>query len=300
MANAYTRIQDIIDPEVLADQANAKFPENLVIGGTSLVVVDSMFPVGSPGTEFKIPFWKKMAGFAAMTEGVALETARVNADAEYATVQRAGAAWAVFDTAELVSMADPHDAIGNQIARLAAEYVDDALVGRCNKSPNASDITGTGDGTINTDAITTAMITYMGDQYAKFLAGGALIMHSKVYGDLLKTDAITNEYQSGLGVMKTGVIPTLLGLPVLVSDRVTTSVVSSVTHYNTYIVGPGALALFYQRNLQVEFDRDVLLQADVIVGTLHFAPHLFGWDSKTDSQKAESAKSIGVVRIKSK
>lgn len=300
MPNVYTAIADIIDPEVLADQASAKFTDNLVIGNTGLVLVDPLFPIGSPGTEFKVPFWKRMTGFAAMSEGTALTTNKVTADAEFATVLRAGGAWAVYDTATLVSMADPHGEISSQIARRAAEYVDDKLVLTADKSPNLKDISATGAGTIDPDSITASMIESMGDQYAKFLSGGALIMHSKVYGDLLKLDAIQNQYQSGMDVLKTGLVPTIVGLPIIVSDRVTKSTVSSVTYYNSYIVGPGALALFHQRTLKVEFDRDILLQADVIASTMHFAPHLFGWDSKTDAQKAEDARSITVVKIKSK
>jgi hypothetical protein len=131
------------------------------------------------------------------------------------------------------------------------------------------------------------------------IGGGALIMHSKVYGDLLKLDAIQNQYQSGMNVLQTGMIPTLLGMPIYLSDRVTTTTVSAVTSYQTYVVGPGALALFYQRPVKVEFDRDILLQADVVAATVHFAPHLFGYDDKTSAVKAEDNKSIHVVSIKS-
>jgi hypothetical protein len=133
----------------------------------------------------------------------------------------------------------------------------------------------------------------------KMLQGGALVMHSKVYGDLLQLGVIQNQYQFGGDVLKTGVIPTLLGLPIFVSDRVTVNVVSTVNKYQTYIVGPGALALFYQRQVQVEFDRDILLSADVIAATVHFSPHLFGWDDKTNAQAAEDAKSIRCVNVKS-
>lgn len=295
-----TAIADIIDPEVLGDQASAIWPDKLVLGNSSLVSVDTEFPLGSPGTKFKMPFWKRIAGFGALTEGTAMTTNKVTAGAEHATVQRGGNAYEVYDTASLVSKADPTAEIAGQVAQVAANYVDDALVVRMNKTPNKYDASGVGAGTMTVDAIITGLITYLGDAYANMIGSGAIIMHSKVYGDLLKLGVIQNQYQSGMDVLKTGTIPTLLGLPIMLSDRVTTATISSVTHYYSYVVGPGALALFHQRGLKVEFDRDILLQADIIAATVHFATHLFGWDDLTDAQVAQDAKSITVVRIQTK
>jgi HK97 family phage major capsid protein len=297
---AVTAISDIIDPEVMSDQVSAKFPDMLVLGKTPMVVTSSQFPMGSPGTEFKIPFWKRVNGFGSLTEGVAMTPAKIQAAAEYATVQRAGAAYEVYDTAQLVSMADPTSEIASQIARRAAEYLDAALVTMLDKSPNSYDNTGNGAGTLTADALITGLVTKLGDNYQSMVGGGAIIMHSKPYSDLMKLGVIQNQYQSGMDVLRTGMIPTLLGMPVFVSDRVTTATVSSVLNYNTYIVGAESLGLFFQRDVKVEFDRDILLQADVIASTVHFAPHLFGYDSKTSAVVAEDNKSIPVVVVKSK
>jgi hypothetical protein len=291
---AVTQISDIINPEVLGDQVSAKFPDMLVLGNSSLVEVDTEFPLGSPGTQFKMPFWKRIGAFGSMTEGAALTPGKITADAEFAIVQRAGAAYEVYDTAALVSKSDPVGEVADQIARRAAEFVDNAIVVTgCDATPNVSDAST---GTITVNTVIAALLK-LGDNYSKLLAGGALIMHSKVYGDLVQLGVIQNQYQSGMDFLKTGVVPTLLGLPIMISDRVTQVTVSSVVHYNTYIVGPGALALFYQRAVRVEFDRDILYQADIIAATVHFAPHLFGWDDVSNTQKAEQAKSIHVVKL---
>lgn len=306
MPSYYTAIADVINPEVLGDQVSAKFPTHLVLGSTNAVSVDSSFPMGSPGTEFKIPFWKRVTGFSSMSEGSALSTNKVSADAEFATVQRAGAAYEVYDTAALVSKADPVGEISSQIARRAAEFVDGALVLMCDKTPNTTDITGVSSGTMTVDAITNSLISGLGDQFAGMTSSGYVVMHSKVMGDLMKLGLIQNLYQAGIDVVKTGMIPGILGMPIIVSDRVTAPVVASTTAaaaystYHTYIVGPETLGLFYQRNVKVEFDRDVLLQADIIVATVHFAPHLYGYDSKTSAVKAEDNRQIRVTRILSK
>lgn len=300
---AYTAISDIIDPQVLADQIAAKFPEMLVLGNSNLVEVDTTFPLGSPGTKFTIPFWKRIGSFGSLVEGTPLTPGKIQASSEKAVVQRAGLALEVLDTASLVSKADPMSEISTQVARRAAEYIDAALVTEANKTPNTFDGTSlgpSGAGTLDQNTIVKAVTEKMGDQYFKMLSGGRIIMHSKVYGDLLQLGAIQNQYQFEGDVMKSGVVPTLMGLPIMVSDRVTTAVVSSVTQYKTYVVSPGALALFYQRMVNVEFDRDILLKADIISADVHFAPHLFGWDDDANAQAAEDTKSIPVVQITTK
>jgi len=300
---ALTKIADIIDPEVLADQISAKFPENLVLGSTDLVEVDSTFPLGSPGTKFKIPFWKRIATFSDLSEGTAMTPNKISTGSEYATVLRGGVAFEVTDQAQLVSMADPVGEISDQLARRAAEYIDAKLVAQLENTPNTFDqktLQVDTKETLTQNAIIAALTTELGDQYFKLLSGGAVILHSKVYGDLLQLGAIQNQYQSGMDVLKTGLIPTLLGLPVFVSDRVTVAAVSTWNEYQSYVVGRGALALFFQRQVMVEFDRDILKLSDIISANVHFAPHLFGYDDNGSSVVAEDNKSIHVVNIKSK
>jgi hypothetical protein len=300
---AFTQISNIINPEVLADQISAKFPDQLVLGNTNLVEVDSTFPLGSPGTQFKLPFWKRIAAFATLTEGTAMTPGNITASQEYAIVQRGGAAFEVLDTSELVSKADPVGEIADQLARRAAEYIDAALVVKMENTPNVFDQTGASQtnaqGTVDQNCIAKAITSTLGDNYGKLLKGGAIICHSVVMGELLQTAAIQNWYQSQMPVIKEGLIPTIMGLPIYVSDLVTVGTQSSKNLYHTYVVGPGALALFYQRQVMVEFDRDILLLADIVSSNVHFAPHLYGYDDSSSAVVAEQAKSIHVVVIKS-
>jgi hypothetical protein len=298
-----TMISNIINPEVLADQISAKFPDRLVLGQTDLVEVDSTFPLGSPGTVFKIPFWKRMATFSALSEGTAMSTNAITTGSEFAVVSRGGVAFEVTDPAQLVSKADPVGEIADQIARRAAEFIDANLVTELEKTPNAFDQTVTQVDAVQTltpNALISALVTTIGDNYSSMLQGGAIILHSKVFGDLLKNGSIQNQYQSGMDVLKTGMIPTLLGLPVFLSDRVTINVVSATNQYHTYIVGRGALGLFYQRQVMVEFDRDILKKTDLISADVHFASHLFGYDDQGAAVVAEQNKSIHAISVNSK
>lgn len=305
---AITTISTIINPEVLADQIAAKFPDMLVLGNTDLVEVDTTFPLGAPGTQFKIPFWKRIATFADLTESSSMTTAGITTGSEFAIVSRGGTALEVTDQASLVSKADPVGEISDQLARRAAEYIDAKLVNRVENTPNSFDQTvtqtpatqgGSGVTTLNQNAIIQALVNSLGDNFGVMLGGAAIICHSKVYGDLLQTGAIQNQYQSGMDVIKTGLIPTLLGMPIIISDSVTV-LSSGGNAYHTYVVGRGALGLFYQRQVMVEFDRNVLKLSDIITGNVHFAPHLFGYDDVSNTTVAEQNKSIHAVKINSR
>ena len=297
---AVTQISDIIDPEVLGHQASARFPDMLTFAQTGLVRINTEFPLGSPGTKFKMPFWKKIGSFANLAEGGSITLGKIQAGAEYATVQRAALGDAVYDTAALVSSSDPMTEIVDQVSRRAAEYIEDQAIIEFEKTPNTYDASGIGGGLMDQNTIAKAMISTLGDNHGKLMAGGALIMHSKVYGDLLMAGAIQNNYQSGLDVIKTGTVSFLMGMPIFVSDRVTVTTVSGVPFYKSYLIGPDTLALFYQRALRVEFDRDTLTQQDIVVATIHFSVHLFGYDDLAGAVAAEQNKSIVAVTIRTK
>jgi len=295
---AVTAISDIINPQVLADQVSAKYPDQLVLGNTSLVEVNGEFPLGAPGTTFTMPGWKRIPAFSSLSEGTAMGTGKIGTISEQATVQRGGGAYEVYDTASLVSMADPVAEVSTQIGRRSAEYIDAALVVETNKTPNTYDGSAS---TFDQNTLVKALVATLGDNFMQMInGGGRVIMHSKVYGDLLQVGAIQNQYQSGMDAMKTAMIPTLSGLPIQLSDLVTTSTVSGTTYYQTYVVGPGALALIYQREVMIEFDRDVLLRADIVAASVDFAVHLYGWDDVSAAMVAEQAKSIKAVSIKTK
>lgn len=296
---AVTAIANIINPEVLADQISAKFPDKLVLGNSSLVDLDGAFPMGSPGTTLTIPFWKRIAAFGDIVENTPLVPGNIEADTEKAVVVRGGVAFQVLDTASLVSKADPMTEIADQLARRAAEYVDAKLVTLMELTPNAVDGTAA---IINQNSVLGAMITTLGDNYQDMLAGGMIFMHSKVFYDLITTGAIQNQYQSGMDTLRTGWMPTISGLPIVLTDRVATVASSTVLPktYSTYIVGRKALALFYQRQVLVEFDRDILNFADIISASVHFAPHMYGWDESDSTQAAQDAKSIHVVKLRTR
>lgn len=236
--------------------------------------------------------------------------ANITTHTESATVVRGGVSVEVLDTATLVSISDPMAEISNQLARRAAEYIDAKLVLQADLSPNLFDQNLTAsqtnvNGTMDAAAISKAYTTTLGDQHGALLQGGYIVMHSKVFGDLLITGAIQNQYQIGplssQGVIAQGpvALPMVAGLRIHVSDRVTSNTISAIQQYKSYLIAPEALGLFYQRQVLIEFDRDILLRSDIVAASVDFAPHLYGFDDSTSAIVEQDNNSIKVVRINS-
>ena len=305
MTQSPTRIQDIYDPEVLSNQVSAKFPTELVFSNLGVVSVDGEFPLGTPGSEFTIPFDKQIAALSDFSENTEMDTNRLTTGNEKATVLRGGGAYEVLDTALMVAKQSPIESVSGQLARRVAEYIDGKLITEVEKSPNTFNQFNGSEQTVNTgkcdqNTFLAAMIAKLGDQHGAVLMGGYVIIHSKVYSDLLQTGAVQEVQKSGLDNLVTGRIRMINGLNIHVSDRVTTSTISSTTAYKSYIVGPGALGLFYQREAFVEFERLPRRKSSIIAVDVNFAPHLFGYDDNTSAVVAESNKSILAVVVTSK
>lgn len=306
---AATTIANIINPEVLSEQISALFPEKMVLANTGAVLVDpaGLSGIQSGGDRVKIPRWKRVADFGNPTEGSAFTRNNITTDAEYAFVVRKGASYGVVDTAALVSQADPADEIRMQLAEKTARAIDASLVKTLSgaiPSANTHDpgvqTSGTGL-TIQYNHVIDAAVK-LGDNMDELQV---IIMHSKPYSDALKANLIT--FVNGE--------PFMLGKRVFVSDGCPVSA-DTTKVYTNFLLGPQALYLAYQRNLLVEFDRDIEALIDIIAASVHYVPHLLGMSftgtpaaatGPTDTElsttgnwtlKAQEAKSVRAVILK--
>lgn len=291
--------------EVLSTQATAKFPTELVVANTPAVKINGEFPLGAPGTKFIIPSWNRIGDFADFAEDSEMDLGRITTHHEQATVVRGALGVGILDSAVMVSASSPMEEVSSQIARKAAEYVDGKLVLEALKSPNTFNQFNGTEQTVNTgicdqNTFAKALITKLGDQYGKVLAGGVVVVHSKVYADLVATGTVQKLNESGSSVMLTGILGSINGLRIIVSNRVTTSTISASTAYKSFILGPASLGLFYQRELFVEMERKPTFKKTNFACDVNFAPHLYGYDDGTTAVVAQDNQSIQVVVVTSK
>jgi len=263
-----TTRSNLVIPEILADAVAGGWPNRIALFGTGAAVESSTLPEASRGGDVvKVPYFGSIGEFDDVAEGVALVPATLTMTSETANVQRAGKAVEITTWAQMAAMyADPYAEVSRQIIEGARRKFDSALLTAAGAASQI--VVDRSTATISYDAIVDALQGW-GDQSQDV---AAVVVHSKVLGDLRKIrDAnglplFTDAQQGGL--------PSILGLPLIVSDRAPT-IAGTPTKYTTLLIKRGALALWYNRVPTIETDRDILVDADILSCNIYYVAHCY-------------------------
>jgi len=277
-----TKSSDLYDPEVWADLAAAQFTKKAVVG-TSSAVLSSGELTGVPGSTVKFPSWMTLSDLDDLTEGTSMTPVKLTQKNSEATVKEAGKAVEITDTADLNGLGNPQDEAIRQFGVLAARKVDADLI-----TVATTKVTGGityADGSTATDSAclaytagtTTAAADLSWDVIAEALEKfgddfepedfTGLFINSAQRTQAWKDDQfIAASELSAAGassVVARGVIGAIAGLPVIVTDRVTSG--------KPVVLKKQSLGLLYKRRPIVEQDRDILARTNVVTTNLHYA-----------------------------
>lgn len=259
---AQTTLTDVIIPEVLSAMIAAEIPGQLALAGSPAVSVLNNL-TGGPGNTIKIPRWGTIGDFTEVAEGAAMPIVNIAASSATATVKKFARGVEVTDEALLASYDDPLKEVARQFARYVARAADSQLVAAA------------GTTTLIHNAAATITLNDIVDAVGQWDDASndidSLVVHSKVYRDLIKLDEFKTLTQKADAVLDKGIVGTLYGIPVRVSDLVT----KTGTKYTNLLLKKGALGLWYQRNMNVEVERDTIKRTTVITADTIFAAAMF-------------------------
>ena len=262
---AVTTTSNVIIPEVLAAMIAAEIPGQLALAGSDAVtVLDNL--KGGPGNTIKIPRWGTIGDFTEVAEGNAMPVVNIAATAAAATVKKFARGVEVTDEVLLASYDDPLKEVARQFARYAARAADRELI----TAAETSTLLHTASGTITLNDIVDAIGKW--NDASVNISG--LVVHSKVYRDLIKLSEFKTLTQKADSVIEKGVVGMVYGVPIRVSDAITT-VAGSPNTYRNLLLKKGALGLWYQRNMNVETERDTIKRTTVITADSIFATAMF-------------------------
>lgn len=262
---AVTTTSNVIIPEVLAAMIAAEIPGQLALAGSDAVtVLDNL--KGGPGNTIKIPRWGTIGDFTEVAEGIAMPVVNIAATAATATVKKFARGVEVTDEALLASYDDPLKEVARQFARYAARAADRELI----TAAETSSLQHAAAGTITLNDI----IDAIGKWNDASVNISGLVVHSKVYRDLIKLAEFKTLTQKADSVIEKGVVGQVYGVPIRVSDSITT-VAGSPNTYRNLLLKKGALGLWYQRNMNVETERDTIKRTTVITADSIFATAMF-------------------------
>jgi N4-gp56 family major capsid protein len=256
-----TLLQDLFVPEVVADAIDKKLVD--AIRFAPLAVIDNTL-VGRPGDELTMASYEYVGDAEAVAEGADIPIAKLSQDSVKVKVAKIGKAVEFSDEA-LLSGYD------NDIAEEAAKQVVVAINSKLEsdliaKMSTDSTLTGSIDLTAGnvTHSIAEALTAFGEDMEGEKV----LLVSPSVYTSLLKSDAWIPGTEAGANVIMSGVVGTIFGMQVVLSNRLT-------ARNEAYIIKPGALRIAMKRNTLVEFDRDILSEMNYIKASKIFAPYVY-------------------------
>lgn len=255
---AITKLQNMVDPQVLADMISAEL-EN-AIRFSPLARVDRTL-IGRPGSTITVPKFKYIGDADDVAEGEAIDLALLETATEDFTIKKAGKGVEITDEAVLSGLGDPIGEAARQLTMSIANKVDNDVLA-------ALDTTSLvySEGTAwDLDTISNAIDIFNDEDDEPMV----LIMNPKDAAQLRKAVAGNWERASDLGddIIVRGTYGAVLGAQVVRSRK--------VPEGTAYLVKEGALAIYMKRNVEIENDRDIVRKTTVITADQHYGAHLY-------------------------
>lgn len=282
---ATTMLNDLINPEVMADMVSAKIPKKIVV--TPFAKIDNTL-VGTPGDTITVPHYNYIGDAEDIAEGVAADTVKLTSGTSKATVKKAVKAVEITDEAKLSGYGDPVDEAANQLAKSIASKMDaDALVAITTEYEEEGAGVGNGGVQLIYDG-SAAAIKYTGIVDAidlfneEFNSEKVIFVNPKQVTALRKdSDFLSaDKYGNGVSVMVTGEIGMIANCHVVPSKRVEANsgvyacpIVKLQTEEETED-DAAAITIYMKRGVNVETDRDILAKKDVISADEHYTASL--------------------------
>lgn len=130
-----TKIEDLINPEVMAPMISAKIEKKIIV--SKIAKVDTTL-VGQPGNEVTVPQYKYIGDAQDIAEGVACGTAKLETGSTSFTIKKAMKGVSITDEAILSGYGDPVGESESQLALAIANKIDNDVLAVITKEYNES------------------------------------------------------------------------------------------------------------------------------------------------------------------
>lgn len=277
MANAQTKLSNLVNPEVMADMISAKLPKKIKF--TPIAKIDTTL-VGRAGDTVTVPKYAYIGDAEDVAEGVAMGTTVLTASTTQVKVKKAGKAVELTDEAVLSGYGDPKGEATNQLTLAIAAKVDndclDALYEAPLKYDGAAGVIGY-EGLVKADAVF--------ESESDEVLNKVLYIHP-LQEQTIRLDAnFMDKNKYGLDLVMNGAIGKIAGMEVKKSKKVAKDesgnwknpiVILATEDPNEASDADGtaeeapALTIYLKRNVEVESDRDILAKTTVVSADEHY------------------------------
>ena len=265
-----TKIEQLVNPEVMADMVSAKLPK--MIKFTPLAYVEREL-VGQPGNTLTVPKWEYSGDAKDIEEGVAIEPDQLTTKKSTMTIKKAGKGIELTDEAVLSGLGDPIGQATHQIALAIANKVDNDLVEEAKKATQfVAEAPTTG------AALDKALAVFADEEDARYVAlinpEDAIALRADTAKEWVRGSEI------GADIVISGTFGEAHGVQIVRSKKVEKGKgflvkVSAVETDTDDVAKYGAFVINLKRDVAIETDRDILKKTTVITGDEHYGVYLY-------------------------
>lgn len=265
-----TKIEQMVNPEVLADMVSAKLTK--MIKFTPLAYVEREL-VGQPGNTVTVAKWVYSGDAKDITEGEAIVPDQLTTDKSTMTIKKAGKGVEVTDEALLSGYGDPLGQAAHQISLAIANKVDNDLVVEAKKATQYID-----EAPITGAALDKALAVFEDEEDARYVAlvnpQDAIALRAETVKEWIRGSEI------GANIVVSGTFGETHGVQIVRSKKVEKGKgflvkVSAVETDTDDVAKYGAFVINLKRDVAVETDRDILKKTTVITGDEHYGVYLY-------------------------
>lgn len=258
-----TYLENLFNPQVVGDRINKKLWD--YVRFSPLAKIDNTL-VGRPGNTISLPYFNKSVTAGVLAEGHDVTISQLTGSSVPVTVQKVAAGVQITDEAALSGYGDPIGEAVDQMARAMADAVDNDVLAKM------AAITGSGAHITTAAALTADGIASALTLFGEDIDGEKVILVSPAnYEIIRKANGWIPGTEVAANAIIRGTVGMIYGCQVVVSNKLTTA-------NCTYIVKPGALAIYNKRDVLVERDRDIVNFSTVLTASKHFVSYVYDKD----------------------
>ena len=253
-----TYLANLFNPQVVGDRINKKLFDYIRFAPLARVYNNLE---GRPGSTVTLPYYNSIGAATLVGEGQDIPISQLTESTVSVTISKYAKGVQITDEAVLSAYGDPIGEAVDQIAQSIAQAYDNAMLAAMGTSAAANMTTAAA--ALTADGIASALTLFGED-----IDGDKVILVSPAgYETIRKANGWIPGTEVAANLIIRGTVGMIHGCQVVVSNKL-------IAANASYIVKPGALAIYNKRGILVETDRDIINKSTVITADRHAAVYV--------------------------
>lgn len=253
-----TYLANLFKPQVVGDRINKKLFDYIRFAPLARVYNNLE---GRPGSTVTLPYYNSIGSATLVGEGQDIPISQLTESTVSVTISKYAKGVQITDEAVLSAYGDPIGEAVDQIAQSIGQAYDNAMLAAMGTSADANMTTAAA--ALTADGIASALTLFGED-----IDGDKVILVSPAgYETIRKANGWIPGTEVAANLIIRGTVGMIHGCQVVVSNKL-------IAANASYIVKPGALAIYNKRGILVETDRDIINKSTVITADRHAAVYV--------------------------